>query len=193
RRAARVPRPAAGRVPRRAAAKRPRAAAGLRHPGRRQRGVLRVVVHGRAVTRISTDEARELWLHASDDELQWSAGAARARFHEPKHATYMVMRIINYTNVCVAQCDYCAFYVLPNRPGGYVLSRDDVFAKIDELLDFGGDLVGFNGGFNPKLPLDYYCELFPAVRQRYADRVELYALTIPQVVFPAARAPLRFY
>ena len=84
----------------------------------------------------------------------------RARWHRPDHATYMVMRIINYTNVCVAQCDYCAFYVLPNQDGGYVLSREDVFAKIDELVEVGGDLVGFNGGFNPKLPLDYYCDLF---------------------------------
>ena len=74
----------------------------------------------------------------------------RGRYHEPNRATYMVMRIINYTNVCVAQCDYCAFYVLPNQEGGYVLSREDVFAKIDELVEVGGDLVAFNGGFNPK-------------------------------------------
>ena len=142
--------------------------------------------------RISVDEARDLWLQASDDELMRLAGDVRARFHEPKHATYMVMRIINYTNVCVAQCDYCAFYVLPNRPGGYVLSRDDVFAKIDELLAFGGDLVGFNGGFNPKLPLDFYCDLFASVRERYADRVEFYALTIAEFVFLADRARLSY-
>src|SRR5262249_53962360 len=141
RRAARVPRAAARRVSRRAAPERARGAARLRQARRRQRGLLRLVVHGRVVTRITTDEARELWLHASDDELKALAGNVRARYHEPKRATYMVMRIINYTNVCVAQCDYCAFYVLPNRPGGYVLSRDEVFAKIDELLDFGGDLV----------------------------------------------------
>jgi len=70
------------------------------------------------VSRITVDEARELWLNASDDELKELAQAARARWHEPDHATYMVMRIINYTNVCVAQCDYCAFYVLPNAAGG---------------------------------------------------------------------------
>ena len=81
----------------------------------------------------------------------------------------MVMRIVNYTNVCVAQCDYCAFYVLPNQDGGYVLSREDVFAKIDELVELGGDLVAFNGGFNPKLPLDYYCDLFASVRERYGE------------------------
>jgi cyclic dehypoxanthinyl futalosine synthase len=100
----------------------------------------------------------------------------------------MVMRIVNYTNVCVAQCDYCAFYVLPNQEGGYVLDRSEVFAKIDELLELGGDLVGFNGGFNPRLPLDYYCDLFAAVRERYGDRVEFYALTVAEFVYLADRA-----
>jgi cyclic dehypoxanthinyl futalosine synthase len=142
--------------------------------------------------RLGVDEARTLWLEASDDELKALAQGVRARFHEPDRATYMVMRIINYTNVCVAQCDYCAFYVLPNQDGGYVLSREDVFAKIDELLDVGGDLVGFNGGFNPRLPLDYYCDLFAAVRERYGERVEFYALTIAEFVFLADRAKLSY-
>ncbi|HEY3206674.1 MAG TPA: radical SAM protein [Gaiellaceae bacterium] len=140
--------------------------------------------------RISLDEARTLWNDASDEELKRMASDVRARWHDPGRATYMVMRIINYTNVCVAQCDYCAFYVLPNQDGGYVLSSDDVFAKIDELLEFGGDLVAFNGGFNPRLPLDYYCDLFASVRERYGDRVEFYALTIAELVFLADRARL---
>jgi cyclic dehypoxanthinyl futalosine synthase len=144
------------------------------------------------VSRISVDDARTLWNEASDEELMRLAGEMRARYHEPKHATYMVMRIVNYTNVCVAQCDYCAFYVLPNQEGGYVLSREDVFAKIDELLEVGGDLVAFNGGFNPKLPLDFYCDLFASVRERYGDRVEFYALTIAEFVFLADRAGLSY-
>jgi cyclic dehypoxanthinyl futalosine synthase len=142
------------------------------------------------MSRISVDDARDLWLNASDEELQRRAQDVRHQWHEPNHATYMVMRIINYTNVCVAQCDYCAFYVLPNQEGGYVLSRKDVFAKIDDLLDVGGDLVAFNGGFNPKLPLDFYCELFAAVRERYGERVEFYALTIAEFVYLADRANL---
>ena len=73
-----------------------------------------------------------------------------------------------------------------------MLSREDVFAKIDELLEVGGDLVGFNGGFNPKLPLDYYCDLFASVRERYGDRVEFYALTIAEFVFLADRAGLSY-
>ena len=144
------------------------------------------------MTRISTEEASRLWHEASDDELRHLAGAARARWHEPDRATYMVMRIINYTNVCVAQCDYCAFYVLPGQDGGYVLDRDDVFAKIDQLLEVGGDLVGFNGGFNPKLPLDYYCELFAAVRERYQGSVEFYALTVAEFMYLADRADLSY-
>jgi cyclic dehypoxanthinyl futalosine synthase len=144
------------------------------------------------MSRISVDEARTLWVEASDDELRRLAGEVRSRYHEPGRATYMVMRIINYTNVCVAQCDYCAFYVLPNQQGGYVLSRDDVFTKIDELVAFGGDLVAFNGGFNPRLPLDYYCDLFAAVRERYGERVEFYALTVAEFVFLADRARLSY-
>jgi cyclic dehypoxanthinyl futalosine synthase len=144
------------------------------------------------MTRISVDEARELWLRGDDQELRRRASEVRAQWHDPRRATYMVMRIVNYTNVCVAQCDYCAFYVLPNQAGGYVLSREDVFAKIDELLDVGGDLVAFNGGFNPKLPLDYYCDLFASVRERYGDRVEFYALTVAEFVFLADRAGLSY-
>src|ERR1700747_137158 len=144
------------------------------------------------MSRVSVDEARALWESASDEELIAHANEVRDRFHEPKRATYMAMRIINYTNVCVAQCDYCAFYVLPNQDGRFVLSRDEVFAKIDELVELGGDLVAFNGGFNPRLPLDYYCDLFASVRDRYAERGEFYALTVAEFVFLADRARISY-
>ena len=142
--------------------------------------------------RITAADAAVLWHHASDDEMKRLAQLVRGRYHQPDRATYMVMRIINYTNVCVAQCDYCAFYVLPNQEGGYVLTRDDVFAKIDDLLRAGGDLVGFNGGFNPRLPLHYYADLFAAVRERYGDNVEFYALTIAEFMYLADRADLSY-
>ena len=91
-----------------------------------------------------------------------------------------------------AQCDYCAFYKLPGQPGGYVLSQDQVFAKLDELLTLGGDLAAFNGGFNPYLPLDYYCELFSAIRARYGDSLEFYALTIAEFMYLADHARLDY-
>lgn len=142
--------------------------------------------------RITADDALTLWREASDADLRSLASQVRARFHAPASCTYMVMRIINYTNVCVAQCDYCAFYKLPGQEGGYVLSQDDVFAKLDELLDLGGDLAGFNGGFNPHLPLEYYCDLFRAIRARYGDRLEFYALTIAEFMYLADHAKLAY-
>jgi cyclic dehypoxanthinyl futalosine synthase len=142
--------------------------------------------------RIGRDEVRWLWVNASDEELRSLAGQVRDRFHAPGSCTYMVMRIINYTNVCVAQCDYCAFYKLPSQDGGYVLSHEDVFAKLDELLVLGGNLAAFNGGFNPHLPLSYYCELFAAIRARYGDALEFYALTIAEFMYLADHAKLSY-
>ncbi len=140
--------------------------------------------------RLQPETARRLWHEAHDADWQALAGAVRARFHCPHDCTYLIMRIINYTNVCVAQCDYCAFYKLPGEPGGYVLDREAVFAKIDDLLARGGDLAGFNGGFNPHLPLDYYCRLFASIRERYGERLEFYALTVAEFLYLADRARL---
>jgi cyclic dehypoxanthinyl futalosine synthase len=142
--------------------------------------------------RVGQDEARWLWEKASDEEMRSLASAVRERFHAPGTCTYMVMRIVNYTNVCVAQCDYCAFYKLPGQDGGYVLSQEAVFAKLDELLELGGDLAAFNGGFNPHLPLSYYCDLFAAIRARYGDRLEFYALTIAEFMYLADHAKLSY-
>ncbi|HEV2618974.1 MAG TPA: radical SAM protein, partial [Acidobacteriaceae bacterium] len=91
--------------------------------------------------RITPEDAALLWSEAGDEELRSLASQVRGRFHPHSSCTYMLMRIVNYTNVCVAQCDYCAFYKLPGQPGGYVLSQEDVFAKLDELLALGGDLA----------------------------------------------------
>lgn len=140
--------------------------------------------------RITTEDARWLWKNASDADLCSLANTVRDRFHAPGTCTYMVMRIVNYTNVCVAQCDYCAFYKLPGTSGGYVLSHKEVFAKLDELLALGGDLAAFNGGFNPHLPLNYYCDLFASIRARYGDSIEFYALTIAEFLYLADHAKL---
>ena len=142
--------------------------------------------------RITPDDALLLWREASDEEMRSLASLVRARFHAPNSCTYLLMRIINTTNVCVAQCDYCAFYALPGQPGGYVLTEAQIFAKIDELLALGGDLIGFNGGFNPQLSIDHYCNLVRAIRARYGDRIELYAFTIAEFLYLADHASLSY-
>ncbi len=142
--------------------------------------------------RIDLPEARWLWQNSTDSEIRNLASQVRARFHPNDACTYMIMRIINYTNICVAQCDYCAFYRLPGHAEGYVLNREAVFAKLDELLQLGGDLAAFNGGFNPHLPLSYYCDLFAAIRERYGNRLEFYALTVAEFLYLADHAKLDY-
>lgn len=145
-----------------------------------------------AGARVGSAAARWLWENASDGQLRGLAGRVRARFHAPRACSYMIMRIVNYTNVCVAQCDYCAFYRLPGQEGGYVMKKEEVFAKLDELLALGGDLAAFNGGFNPHLPLGYYCDLFGEIRARYGERLEFYALTIAEFLYLADHAKLDY-
>ncbi len=135
--------------------------------------------------RISVDEARWLWSHADNEQLCLLANLVRDRFNKPSTATYLLMRIINYTNVCVAKCDYCSFYRLPKAPDVYVRPKEWIFEKIDELLEVGGDFFGFNGGFNPELKIDYYCDLFSSIRARYGDSIEFYALTVVELIYIA--------
>jgi cyclic dehypoxanthinyl futalosine synthase len=135
--------------------------------------------------RIDREDAKWLWQNATGEQLQHLAGLVRKRFHEPGVATYLLMRIINYTNVCVAKCDYCSFYRLPKAPDGYVRSKEWMFGKIDELVDLGGEFFGFNGGFNPELKIDYYLDLFSSIRQKYGDRIEFYAMTIVELIYIA--------
>jgi cyclic dehypoxanthinyl futalosine synthase len=135
--------------------------------------------------RISTDDAEWLWLNASDEQLQSLANLVRDRFHEPNAATYLLMRIVNYTNICVAKCDYCSFYRLPKAADGYVRSKEWIFERIDELVSMGGDLFAFNGGFNPELKIDYYVDLFGSIRQRYQDKIEFYAMTVVELLYIA--------
>jgi cyclic dehypoxanthinyl futalosine synthase len=143
--------------------------------------------------RITDEEAKYLYTEASLEDLQKWATQVRGRFHEPKQATYLIMRIINYTNICVALCDYCAFYRLPHSEEGYVLTLQQIYDKIDELLVHKGDMAGFNGGFNPNLKIDWYVDIFTKVRERYGDRIEFYGMTVAELMYAARRSDMTDY
>jgi len=142
--------------------------------------------------RINNAEAQYLYNEATMDDLRSWATAVRARFHHPSKATYLIMRIINYTNICVAKCDYCSFYRLPQSPEGYLTTRKEIFQKIDEVIALGGDFVGFNGGFNPRLKLDWYEDIFGAIREKYGESIEFYALTIAEMMYIAKLCKLSY-
>jgi cyclic dehypoxanthinyl futalosine synthase len=132
--------------------------------------------------RISRAYAAWLFESGSNEQLKTLAQIVRSRFHPPDEATYLIMAIVNYTNVCVAKCDYCSFYRLPGQEGQYLLSFDEVCAKIDELTAHGGTLVGFNGGFHPDLTIHDYADLFTKIHARY-PQLAFYEMTIAEFLF----------
>jgi cyclic dehypoxanthinyl futalosine synthase len=135
--------------------------------------------------RMTDGEALALFRGAPLDDICARAHAVRSQFLPGDEATYTIMRIVSYTNICVADCTYCAFYRRPNQPGGYTLSHEDIFAKIDELRDCDGGLVAMEGGFNPYLRVEDYEAMFHAVRDRYGDTIEIYGPTIVEILFIA--------
>jgi cyclic dehypoxanthinyl futalosine synthase len=131
---------------------------------------------------LTVAEAAALWQLASDDTLSQLATRVRDRLHPPGVATWLVMAIVNYTNICVARCDYCAFYRLPRDPEGYLLDVDQVTARIEALRSLGGTLVAFNGGFHPKLKLLDYAVLFEELRRRFPDLV-FFDMTVAEFMY----------
>ncbi len=135
--------------------------------------------------RLTDAHAAQLLTEAPLEDLCAQAHAVRSRYLPGDQASYIIMRIVSYTNVCVADCAYCAFYRRPNHPEGYVLSNEQIFAKIDELIACGGGLVAMEGGFNPYLRIEHYEQMFRAVRARYGAAIEIYGPTIVEVLFIA--------
>jgi cyclic dehypoxanthinyl futalosine synthase len=131
--------------------------------------------------RVSADEALELYRRAPTALLGQLADRIRARKHPDGIVTYIIDRNVNYTNVCVAKCNFCAFYRPVGSSEGYVLGFDELFRKIDETIAVGGVQLLLQGGHNPDLPLTWYEDLFRAIKHRYPT-FKLHALSPPEVI-----------
>ena len=131
--------------------------------------------------RVTPAEALELYRAAPTHLLGQLANQIRARKHPERLVTYIIDRNVNYTNVCVAKCNFCAFYRDVGADGGYVLGFEEVFRKIDETIEVGGAQLLLQGGHNPDLPLGWYEDLFRAVKDRYPF-FKLHALSPPEVI-----------
>ena len=131
--------------------------------------------------RMTASDALALYTHAPTHTLGRLADGARARKHPDGIVTYIIDRNVNYTNVCVARCNFCAFYRPVGSADGYVLSFDEIFRKIDETIAVGGNQLLLQGGHNPDIPLQWYEDLFRAVKSRYPD-FKLHALSPPEVL-----------
>src|SRR6187455_609890 len=131
--------------------------------------------------RVNRAEALELYRHAPTHLLGRLADAIRARKHPGRVVTYIIDRNVNYTNVCVARCNFCAFYRPVGSGDGYVLGFEEIFKKIDETIALGGVQLLLQGGHNPDLPIEWYEDLFRAIKERY-PAFKLHALSPPEVI-----------
>jgi cyclic dehypoxanthinyl futalosine synthase len=118
-----------------------------------------------------------------------AANDVRNRKADPTRITFIVDRNLNYTNICVTDCDFCAFYRPPgDRNEGYLLPKPVIFKKIEETLALGGTGLLMQGGHHPDLGIDYYEDLFRSIKARYP--IHLHALSPPEVQHIARRSKL---
>lgn len=114
--------------------------------------------------RIDDDDYRTLEQTADLHTLGFLADSIRRRKHPEKNVTYVIDRNINYTDICVSACKFCAFYKGPEDKDGYLLSLEEIGKKIKETQDLGGTQILLQGGLHPDLPLEYYEKMLGFMR-----------------------------
>jgi cyclic dehypoxanthinyl futalosine synthase len=139
--------------------------------------------------RLTFDDGLRLFQHHNVVDLAELADHVRWKKHPENIVTYIVGRNINYTNVCWVRCRFCNFYRVPGDEGSYVLSREAIFQKIQEMVDVGGIELLMQGGLNPKLPITWYEDLFRAIMDKF-PQVILHALSPAEVIYIKNRSKL---
>jgi cyclic dehypoxanthinyl futalosine synthase len=134
--------------------------------------------------RLSGGEALRLAGEASLFDIGAAADAVRRRKHPEGVVTYIVDRNVNYTNVCTTSCRFCAFYRPVGHPEGYVLSREELARKLQEVVAAGGVQILLQGGLNPDLPITWYEDLFRWMKANF--RLGLHALS-PEEIWHISR------
>ncbi len=140
--------------------------------------------------RISPEEGLLLLREAPLNLLGFLANEIRKRLHPEGIVTFVVDRNVNYTNVCITGCKFCAFYVpYREKRRGYVLSVEEILEKVRELVEWNGTTLLMQGGINPDLGLDYFVNLFREIK-RHFPWVQIHSLSAPEIVFLAKKEKL---
>lgn len=140
-------------------------------------GILQKAVEGE---RISPKEGLTLLERGDLISLGDAANRICRRLHPETYRTYNIDRNINYSNICAAVCDFCAFYRKSSDADAYVLSREEIYQKIEETIALGGDQTLLQGGLHPTLKLEWYEDLFRDLKKRY-PRFNLHAFSPPEI------------
>ncbi|MDH7480525.1 MAG: cyclic dehypoxanthinyl futalosine synthase [Armatimonadota bacterium] len=130
--------------------------------------------------RISCEEGNLLFEKASLAELGLAADAVCRRMHPEPYRTYVCDRNINYTNICVSKCKFCAFFRGADSPDSYLLSEDEIHRKIAEAVELGATQILMQGGLHPALKIEYYESLVRRIKERF--NIHLHSFSPPEIV-----------
>jgi cyclic dehypoxanthinyl futalosine synthase len=130
--------------------------------------------------RISPEEGELLLCQGELIDLGYAAYELMLRRNPEQIITYHITRNINYTNVCLSGCRFCAFYRPPKHPEAYVLTTEEILAKTASVLEQGGRHILMQGGLHPDLDLNYFCNLFQHLKENLD--VHIHALSPPEII-----------
>ena len=130
--------------------------------------------------RLSNAAAERLLASHDLASIGRAAHAVTNRLHPEPFRTYNIDRNINYTNVCTAVCDFCAFYRPPKHAEGYVLDREVLLKKIEETVALGGDQILMQGGLHPTLSLEWYEDLLHDIKAHF-PQVNIHGFSPPEI------------
>ncbi|KPA12203.1 FO synthase, subunit 2-like protein [Candidatus Magnetomorum sp. HK-1] len=141
--------------------------------------------------RIQADEAEILYNNAPLLTLANLADQVRYKKHPDPIVTFVVDRNINYTNVCISQCKFCAFCCTPDHSNAYVLSTSELDKKIQETIDLGGTQLLIQGGLHPDLPFSYYVDLLKHIKTKFD--IHIHGFSPPEIDHISRIAGLNFH
>ncbi|BAT71958.1 menaquinone biosynthesis protein [Thermosulfidibacter takaii ABI70S6] len=137
--------------------------------------------------RIAEEEALNLLKEAELLKLGWLAHKVRMRLHPENIVTFLIDRNINYTNVCVSKCKFCAFCRDRDDPDAYIISDEELYNKIKEAKELGATSILLQGGLHPDLDLEWICEMLKKIKEWFPN-IHIHGLSAPEIVFYAKQS-----
>lgn len=143
--------------------------------------IKKIILKAEKGKRLDADEGLELLKKADLLTFGELANGVRKRLHPERLVTFIVDRNINYTNVCVNKCAFCAFYRDIESPDAYILSKEEIFTKIEETIAQGGTQILMQGGVHPDLGIEYFENLFSSIKSRFT--IQIHSLSPAEITF----------
>ncbi|MFH1288425.1 MAG: cyclic dehypoxanthinyl futalosine synthase [bacterium] len=138
--------------------------------------------------RMFFEDAVSLFRNAQLYQLGAAADKVRQKLYSKKHVTFIIDRNINYTNICVNQCRFCAFWRDADTSEGYLLNESEILKKVEAAVKEGATQIMLQGGLHPDLKLEYYLEIFRAIKNKF--NITLHSLSAPEIAHISKKSGL---